>query len=293
MTESDGVSKKRPAFQFYPGDWMRSADLRSCSVAARGLWIEMLCLMHDGNPYGHLRVGDRVIGVQQLARMVGSTLKEAQICIAELVESGVCSVADDGCFYSRRMVRDEQVRNARIEGGKAGSEHGIKGAEHGIKGGRPKKGRGDKKPPLEPPSITPLEPPPAFAFAFASSSSIQDSSSLRSDEYTDAKKSRPVSRGSRLPADWSPSTADAEFLQSTRPDLTLAVVAAEFLDYWIAQPGQRGVKTDWPATWRNWVRRQAKVNGRNGSHHLKPTMGDAIRRSDELTRDWVPSEFQQ
>jgi hypothetical protein len=73
----------------------------------------------------------------------------------------------------------------------------------------------------------------------------------------------------------------------------LAVVAAEFLDYWIAQPGQRGVKTDWPATWRNWVRRQAKVNGRNGSHHLKPTMGDAIRRSDELTRDWVPLEFQQ
>jgi hypothetical protein len=30
----------------------------------------------------------------------------------------------------------------------------------------------------------------------------------------------------------------------------------EFRDYWIAQPGQKGVKTDWDATWRNWVRRQ-------------------------------------
>jgi hypothetical protein len=29
---------------------------------------------------------------------------------------------------------------------------------------------------------------------------------------------------------------------------------AKFRDYWIAQPGQRGVKLDWNATFRNWVR---------------------------------------
>ena len=29
----------------------------------------------------------------------------------------------------------------------------------------------------------------------------------------------------------------------------------KFCDYWKAQPGQKGVKLDWPATWRNWVRR--------------------------------------
>jgi hypothetical protein len=28
-----------------------------------------------------------------------------------------------------------------------------------------------------------------------------------------------------------------------------------FRDYWIAQPGQKGVKADWQATWRNWIRR--------------------------------------
>jgi len=31
-------------------------------------------------------------------------------------------------------------------------------------------------------------------------------------------------------------------------------VADQFKDYWIAQPGQKGVKLDWEATWRNWVR---------------------------------------
>jgi hypothetical protein len=28
----------------------------------------------------------------------------------------------------------------------------------------------------------------------------------------------------------------------------------KFRDYWIAQPGQKGVKLDWDATWRNWCR---------------------------------------
>lgn len=32
----------------------------------------------------------------------------------------------------------------------------------------------------------------------------------------------------------------------------------KFCDYWNAQPGQKGVKLDWPATWRNWVRRVAE-----------------------------------
>jgi len=33
-------ASKRPAFQFYPGDWRRDTALQSVSLAARGLWIE-------------------------------------------------------------------------------------------------------------------------------------------------------------------------------------------------------------------------------------------------------------
>jgi len=39
-----------------------------------------------------------------------------------------------------------------------------------------------------------------------------------------------------------------------------------FRDYWRAQPGNKGVKADWPATWRNWCRRQNERQQRNGSH---------------------------
>jgi hypothetical protein len=29
-----------------------------------------------------------------------------------------------------------------------------------------------------------------------------------------------------------------------------------FIDYWRSVPGQKGRKVDWPATWRNWMRKE-------------------------------------
>jgi len=60
----------------------------------------------------------------------------------------------------------------------------------------------------------------------------------------------------RLPSDWEPNDLEAEFCKTERPDLQASVVAARFRDYWIAQPGLKGRKTDWTATWRNWVRNE-------------------------------------
>jgi len=142
---------KRPSFQFYPGDWQRDAGLRLCSVGARGCWIEMLCVMHQAEPYGHLRVNGLAITAQQLSRMIGATSKEVNAWLDELEGAGVFTRDADGGIVSRRMVRDEEVRNARANGGKEGAKHGFKGAEHGKKGGRPRKETGDKKPPFNPP----------------------------------------------------------------------------------------------------------------------------------------------
>lgn len=67
-------------------------------------------------------------------------------------------------------------------------------------------------------------------------------------------------RASRLSPDWMPSASDASFLQTKRPDLNLVDVADNFRDYWIAQPN--GIKLDWSATWRTWVRRQTQQASR-------------------------------
>lgn len=142
---------KRPAFQFYPADWRKDMALQSCSVAARGLWMDMLCIAHECEPYGHLTVNGRAMTAAQIGRHTGLTERECARLLAELSDAGVSSITDEGVLYSRRMVRDEDLRNRRSAGGELGAAHGIKGAEHGSKGGRPKLERGDKKPPLEPP----------------------------------------------------------------------------------------------------------------------------------------------
>jgi uncharacterized protein YdaU (DUF1376 family) len=63
-------------------------------------------------------------------------------------------------------------------------------------------------------------------------------------------------RGTRLPSELEIPDEYILFCKQERQDLDPHKVWAQFKDYWTAQPGQKGVKTDWAATWRNWVRRQ-------------------------------------
>jgi uncharacterized protein YdaU (DUF1376 family) len=70
-------------------------------------------------------------------------------------------------------------------------------------------------------------------------------------------------RAARLPDGWVPFPSDEAFAR----DLGLDVerVTETFRDYWRALPGQRGVKLDWSATWRNWCRRDAERPPARGS----------------------------
>jgi hypothetical protein len=126
-----GEKMKRPSFQFYPSDWLRDTALRSCTTGARGLWIDMICFMHEGTPYGYLKVADKVILPPNLARMVGENLEVVQSWLHELAEAGVYDI-DNGAIYSRRMIRDEELRQKRAEGGKLGGNPNLK-VNHEVK----------------------------------------------------------------------------------------------------------------------------------------------------------------
>ena len=110
---------KRPAFQFYPADWRKDAALQSCSIAAQGLWINVLCVMHECDPYGHLSVNGKPMKPEQIARLFGMGVKECSKLMDELRDAGVTSVVD-GFISSRRMVKDERLRNIRAEAGRLG-----------------------------------------------------------------------------------------------------------------------------------------------------------------------------
>lgn len=66
-------------------------------------------------------------------------------------------------------------------------------------------------------------------------------------------------RAHRLPVDWQPSDADIAFAEGERVNWRRE--AASFRDYWHSKAGRDATKTDWSATWRNWVRRAAKTTG--------------------------------
>jgi hypothetical protein len=123
---------RRPSFQFYPADWRNNANLRRCSWEARGVWVEVMGLMHDSDVYGVLRWP-----LKEIAQALGAPMKLVQ----ELATKGVMKGRDKGVieafvytprsgrkdlepvvlvpsqdgpiWYSSRMVKDEHLRAVR------------------------------------------------------------------------------------------------------------------------------------------------------------------------------------
>lgn len=124
---------KRPATQFYWGDWRRDTALRACSLESRGLWIDLLCVMHDGEPYGHLAVKGQALTDQEAAGVVGIPVARYRKLLGELEAKGVPSRTDDGMVYSRRMVRDEHIRTVRATSGKLGGNPSLLDNQRAVK----------------------------------------------------------------------------------------------------------------------------------------------------------------
>jgi uncharacterized protein YdaU (DUF1376 family) len=88
-------------------------------------------------------------------------------------------------------------------------------------------------------------------------SGIPDDSQNNPNQEPLTTNHKPINKktlGKRLASDFSFPLEWEQFCQQTRPELHPTKTFDQFKDYWIAQAGQKGVKLDWFATWRNWVR---------------------------------------
>lgn len=207
-----------------------------CSLAARGLWVELLGYAHEAEPYGHLLVAGKAPTIAQLAALVGSTPREVERLLAELEAADVFSRAPDGVIFSRRMIRDQQ----RAEEGRQ-----AVGRRWGNSSSSTDAGGGPNRGPISPP-----ERPP-------STERVEDES-LSPHSRSEREGRTRSSRGTRLPEGWSPSFdslafALAEGLSGEEHSRELD----KFADYWRAQPGAKARKVDWDATFRSWLRREA------------------------------------
>lgn len=124
---------KLPAYQWYSGDWLKDPAVRSCSYAARGLWKDMLDLMHESHRRGYLQLADSSpVTALHLARMTGGTTDEVTTLLQELENSGVFSRTESGVIYNRRMVRDEDKRfKCAAAGRRGGGNPTFKGQNKG------------------------------------------------------------------------------------------------------------------------------------------------------------------
>lgn len=130
-----------PWMKFYPSDWRADPALRMCSIGARGLWMEMLCIMHEAVPRGSLLVNGRQITDRQLAGLAGISPEEAGGYLSELEDAGVFSREDDGTIFSRRIRRDEEKAERDKANGRRGGSPLLKGVNPPD---NPPGGRGDK-----------------------------------------------------------------------------------------------------------------------------------------------------
>jgi len=86
----------------------------------------------------------------------------------------------------------------------------------------------------------------------------------------------PTPRGHRLPDDFEPDAVLLAWVRANCPDVP-RTEHDKFVDHWRAQPGAKGRKLDWPATWRNWMRR-AQEDIRSGR---RPAAGPRPSTTDQ------------
>lgn len=100
-------------------DWKNDRALQLCSLAARGLWFELMLICHDTG--GYVRINGQAPDLNELAAAVNCTAQEIGPLLAELAKRGVFSLAsEDKAIVSRRIWRDAKKREADKLNGKLG-----------------------------------------------------------------------------------------------------------------------------------------------------------------------------
>jgi hypothetical protein len=110
---------KDPWFKFYPADWQNDIKLQSCSLAAQGLLIKLMCFMHQSTRPGYLLINGQKPNKTQTKRITNCHQNEYKTKLKELINAGVLIELDD-MIVCPRMVKDQAVRDANREAGKKG-----------------------------------------------------------------------------------------------------------------------------------------------------------------------------
>jgi hypothetical protein len=113
---------KSPGFWFFTGDWMKDPELRFCSLFARGLLVDLLCILFEASEQGYASNPDGTPRTdEQIADAVsGGSREEKLAALSELEKSGVLSRDSRGVLFSRRIARLAELSESRKQSGSKG-----------------------------------------------------------------------------------------------------------------------------------------------------------------------------
>jgi len=239
----------RPSFQFYPGDWQSNSNLRRCTHAEKGVWVDVMCLLHDQPEYGVLRWPLKEIAqaigckpAELKALQVKGVLKGDDKQLAEPFIYTPRSGRKDGApvtlvptqagpiWYSSRMVRDEYVRTIR--------------ADSAGNGGPPKAA---PKPPFGEAIGGGFGPHDAITRAAPSSPSPSPASPI--PPAATARTPAIDNEVFPIDAEWVPGpgfTAQAKLAGlPVNNDVEMTEGLNEFRGYWLARPHELRTQAEW------------------------------------------------
>lgn len=111
-----------PYFKIYPGDELKNFALLRCSRAARSVWMDLRCLMSQGDEIGRLVQGAKVLSVQDAAAMLTGDTAANVVLIQELLANGVATRDKRGAITAQSMVEEETLSGKRRKAGSIGGK---------------------------------------------------------------------------------------------------------------------------------------------------------------------------
>ena len=106
---------KHPYIPLYVGDWLKDPQLSLCSPATRGVWIDLICRLHELGQGGKITAN-----AQQLARLCRSSDADIHAALKDLQTTDAAEVSERDGIYTvvcRRMRKVAEISIKRQQAG--------------------------------------------------------------------------------------------------------------------------------------------------------------------------------
>jgi uncharacterized protein YdaU (DUF1376 family) len=292
------VSKIRRV-DFSPDEWLSGTS--ELEVDEKGAYWTVCALIYSrGEP-----IAD---DERWIAKACGCHWRQWRRIRERLLALGKIRLTDDGRLTNGRAERELARAFGRVEDARAAAEESARiraerrAAREAENGSEPAQdGRRTVAGTSQDARTTPAQPPQetaktakindlAAADASGSAQANHQPSTInhqREEKSGESLTETPMradgapaeKRATRLPDGWRPEGELREWtieeIRKADSSVSAGHELEKFTDYWKAQPGAKGRKLDWPATWRNWIREAIRREGRkpNGTQRSGQSNG--------------------